>query len=214
MKTPDVIGPFTPNLAIRDRYPVPMPTTAPRPPHRHSLRPLALSMFLVLMGVWSVAGWNQIVQMMGRGLDGLAGLIPRASADAPLGAPVVLVGLAIAIDSVTLEVEGRRVTLLGVERPDADALCPLGERRVACERVGAVALHAIVQQNPVRCAADGRDRQGNLLGLCQAGKLDLNRWQVRRGHAYASDTRRVNYRADETLARSEALGVWATSPSE
>ncbi len=61
----------------------------------------------------------------------------------------------------------------------------------------------------VRCEGSERDRYGRLLGICQAGEVQLNAALVREGFAWAFVKYSSSYLGEEREARAAKRGVFA-----
>lgn len=117
-------------------------------------------------------------------------------------------GPARAIDGDTLEVQGQRIRLLGIDAPESGQACrdaqgtpyPCGER-------ARMAMAQMIAGQQVSCTVERADRYGRGLAVCRAGGLDLNAEMVRRGAAVAYIDRR--YQAQEQEARQARRGIWA-----
>ncbi|MCA9772197.1 MAG: thermonuclease family protein, partial [Myxococcales bacterium] len=97
-----------------------------------------------------------------------------------------LAGAAKIIDGDTLEVEGRRIQLRGIDAPEGDDLCE-SERGVSwpCGREAADALRAFVAGRRVTCDDARLDDEGTLWGTCTVAEEDLAAWLVFEGWARA-----------------------------
>jgi endonuclease YncB( thermonuclease family) len=124
--------------------------------------------------------------------------------------PSELLGRASVIDGDTIEVQGSRLRLSGIDAPESGqrALGPDGEIRIG--QAAAFALADKVGAQPVRCAIDGTDRYRRLLATCFLDGVDLNGWMVREGWALAFRRYSQRYVGDEDVAREAGRGIWAT----
>lgn len=131
---------------------------------------------------------------------------PGQSLERPTDA---LVGHARVVDGDTLEIQGIRVRLEGIDAPEIGQTCPgrwFG--RWSAGRDAAAELKHMINSAVVQCRSLGTDSYGRMLGLCSANGLDLNREMVRRGYAWAFVKYSARFVADEKVARDAAAGIW------
>lgn len=130
------------------------------------------------------------------------------------GAPVPaksesLVGLARLVDGDTLDIDGRRVRLFGIDAPETGQMCTDHHGRgYRCGEQAVLALRRLIRGNTVRCSGDERDRYDRLIATCQAGGRDLNRAMVQTGWAVAYRQYTDVYLAEELDAAKAARGLW------
>lgn len=108
-------------------------------------------------------------------------------------------------DGDSLELDGVRVRLIGIDAPETDQTCVLAGRSHPCGREARDYLLHLIAGRDVACAWSREDRYGRLLGRCRAGDTDLNAAMVRNGWAVAYG----GYEAEEADARAHRRGLWA-----
>lgn len=144
-----------------------------------------------------------------------------AVAEAPLaangpvqGGHMAVAGHARVVDGDTLEIEGVKVRLEGIDAPESDQPCLLRKpgppEFVRCGTQATEALVAAVGGKPVVCEGGKVDFFKRLLATCYADGVDLNRWLVRNGHAVAYRKYSTRYVHAEEMSKLEKLGVWST----
>ena len=69
-------------------------------------------------------------------------------------------------------------------------------------------LEAKVKGSSIKCISFTKDRYKRYLAKCFKGKINLNRWMVRNGHAVAYIRYSKEYIPDEDFARENKLGLW------
>lgn len=152
----------------------------------HVRRPVALA----LAGLTALAAFNHA-------------LGSRLEAAAPLS------GRAIAVDGDTLDLDGRRVRLEGIDAPEISQTC--GRRWLGtwnCGRAAQKALDRLVDGRRVECEPKGTDKYGRDLGICFVDGRDINAELVRKGMAWAFVKYSETYAEEEKAARSEGSGIW------
>ena len=119
-----------------------------------------------------------------------------------------LVGRASVIDGDTIEVNGRRIRLHGVDAPESAQNCLAGGTRWPCGRDATRALALRVEGQSVACDERDRDRYGRIVAVCRIGDKDLNAWLVANGWALAYRRYSAAYAGEEASARAARRGLW------
>ena len=84
-------------------------------------------------------------------------------------------GHASVIDGDTIEVEGQRVRLHGIDAPESDQRCQDADsKEYACGAVAADALSKLIGLQEVTCRGKQRDQYGRLIAVCRVGRANLN----------------------------------------
>ena len=131
-------------------------------------------------------------------------LIPRIllaltfiAASAPVAAQD-LAGPARVIDGDTLEVDGERIRIHGIDAPETRQLCSTGMDRTACGKQATSVMRDLIAGQPVRCEHRDVDRFGRIVAVCfNAEGRDLGKEMVRTGWALAYRQFSLDYVADE-----------------
>lgn len=112
------------------------------------------------------------------------------------------------IDGDSLELQGRRIRLWGIDAPEASQTCQRPNRggEYPCGAESTKALHELIGGQEVRCSTLRPDRYGRDLAVCFVGAVELNRAMIRSGWAlsYLAD----DYAAEQRTAQIEQRGVW------
>nr|WP_035724779.1 thermonuclease family protein [Bradyrhizobium sp. ARR65] len=138
-------------------------------------------------------------------------LILLLFAKAALAADIV--GQASIIDGNTLEIQGIRIYLWGIDAPESTQLCRGPDFKLyRCGANAANQLDGFIAQRPVRCSSMYEDQYGRTVATCFVGSVDLGEWLVSNGLAldwpnYSGG----RYRAAEREADRSARGIWAGS---
>lgn len=129
---------------------------------------------------------------------------------APAGAGIVS-GAARVIDGDTLEIEGHRIRLYGIDAPELRQTCDRNGETWTCGEESGRQLAAIIGDQRVDCEGDENDSYGRLVAVCSAGYTQLNRTMVESGWATAFRKYSQDYVADEIRARGERRGLWKST---
>lgn len=120
------------------------------------------------------------------------------------------VGNAEVIDGDTMDVNGSRVRLYGIDAPEAAQTCQRDGRTWAC---GSIAEHSLVYAiagRQVRCEEQDIDRYGRRVATW-AGEENLNAWMVETGWAVAyRQYGGAIYDLEEAVARAARRGIWSS----
>lgn len=120
-----------------------------------------------------------------------------------------IMGQATVIDGDTIEIQGQRIRLHGIDAPESKQLCEQGGQKYRCGQRASLALADKIGRTVVRCDKRGTDRYKRIIGICFSGDEDLNRWMVRTGWAVAYRRYSKDYVTDEESASSAGIGIWA-----
>ena len=111
------------------------------------------------------------------------------------------------INADTVDVDGVRWRLHGIDAPETRQLCRAWGLTWEC---GAAATEALRSRAAgMSCAGSGTDRYGRSIGVCSSGGEDLNAWLVANGWALAYRQYADDYADEEEVARSNGRGIHA-----
>ena len=119
--------------------------------------------------------------------------------------PDRLEGRPMVVDGDSLELDGHRIRLVGLDAPEFDQVCHADGQEIACGKQARRALEAIVGGSVVVCEIAGDDRYGRLLARCFQGKRDIGEQLVGAGWAIA----RYDYLDRQAEARNAGAGLWS-----
>lgn len=126
--------------------------------------------------------------------------------------PTLLVGRASIIDGDTIEIQGKRIRLFGMDAPESRQVCRDEDGHdYRCGQRAALALADKIGRRTVSCDPKDVDRYGRIVAVCKSGGEDLNGWLVREGLAVAYRRFSMDYVPMEDAARSAKRGIWAGS---
>lgn len=118
-------------------------------------------------------------------------------------------GTATVVDGDTVDVDGRRVRLEGVDAPEIAQVCGRAKGGVwPCGRAAADALVQLIGQQRVTCQSEGTDKYERMLGICSVAGVEINAHLVRKGYAWAFVKYSDRYVAEEAEAKAAAAGIW------
>ena len=120
---------------------------------------------------------------------------------AALFGPRAFSGTARIVDGDTIDVDGTRVRLFGIDAPE------MGQSQGA---VSKKALAMLLRGKTVTVRPVDRDRWGRIVGIVECEGHDVCRTMVAIGCALADRTYTRRYVADERRARRQGAGLWSS----
>ena len=109
------------------------------------------------------------------------------------------------IDADTVDIDGTRYRLHGIDAPERYQTCRAWGRTWDC---GAAATEALMSRaEGMRCEGGDTDRYGRVIGVCSSAGEDLNGWLVANGWALAYREYSGDYVDQEEQARSSRSGI-------
>lgn len=128
----------------------------------------------------------------------------------PFNASSTISGRASVIDGDTIEIQGQRIRLYGIDAPESRQTCrDENGRDYRCGQQATRALSNKIGGQTVSCDQRDIDRYGRIVAVCQVGGEDLNGWLVSEGLAVAYTRYSVKYVPAEIGARFAGRGIWA-----
>ena len=130
----------------------------------------------------------------------------------PFNASSTISGRASVIDGDTIEIQGQRIRLYGIDAPESRQTCRDGNGRdYRCGQRATSALSNKIGGQTVSCDQKDIDRYGRIVAVCRVGGEDLNGWLVSEGLAIAYRYYSMDYVSMEDAARTAKRGLWAGS---
>lgn len=121
----------------------------------------------------------------------------------------ILSGHARAYDGDSLFFNRVEVRLDAIDAPERDQACMNRQGTFwPCGIASRDALQAMIADNTVHCALQGRDKYRRLLGRCYVNGKDLNAAMVEAGYAAAYHHFSERYASEESRAKAAHAGVW------
>jgi endonuclease YncB( thermonuclease family) len=138
----------------------------------------------------------------------LAGIFAN-SVQAETAHRVIAEGQASVVDGDTLVVDGKEITLYGIDAPELKQTCEFRKKTIRCGVLSSDALRDLITgAHKVSCTDRGRDREGLRLGLCSADGFDIGRNMVHTGWALAWRRYSRMYIKVEEKAMAAKRGLW------
>jgi endonuclease YncB( thermonuclease family) len=115
------------------------------------------------------------------------------------------------IDGDTIDIEGTRIRLWGIDAPEMKQTCAGRDGQTyECGRDSAAVMRELTRDRRVECDQRDRDRYGRIVAVCRIESGEINAAIVRRGWAIDySHYSHGHYRVEEDAAHAEGLGIWA-----
>jgi endonuclease YncB( thermonuclease family) len=135
-------------------------------------------------------------------------LPPRQGTARPTAGGDAVSGLARVVDGDTLDIDGRRIRLEGIDAPEAAQTCGRPSGTWKCGSAAADALARLTARRKVACESRGTDKYGRMLGVCFVDGADINARMVRDGFAWAFLKYSQSYVREEAEARTARVGIW------
>lgn len=112
------------------------------------------------------------------------------------------------IDGDTIDIEGQRIRLHGIDAPETFQTCVAGGETWPCGRDATTALSDFIGASPVRCDGQGTDKYGRTIAACTVRGEDVEAWMVANGWALAYRKYSLDYVAEEAIAQAAHAGLW------
>ena len=133
-------------------------------------------------------------------LVSLVALGPPASAQ--------LVGRASVIDGDTIEIQGQRIRVFGIDAPEGAQVCTRAGKQYRCGEQAATALADKLGERTVSCEQRDVDQYGRIVAVCRVAGEDINGWLAEQGWALAYREFSKDYVDEEAAAKAARRGLW------
>jgi endonuclease YncB( thermonuclease family) len=119
-------------------------------------------------------------------------------------------GFSKVVDGDTVHINNNKIRLNGIDAPEKKQICIRSKQEYSCGTESTEALLKKIEKKPIICKVElNKDRYGRFIGVCFVGKINLNKWMVRNGHAVAYRRYSKDYIQDEEHAKKQKIGLWA-----
>jgi len=120
-------------------------------------------------------------------------------------------GMPTVIDGDTLNINGERIRLHGIDAPEARQACTRDDVEWLCGQEASKALRDYLRdQPPLECKQVDTDRYGRIVAKCYTSNdVDIGEWMVRNGWALAYRRYSEDYVSAEENARIAKHGLWS-----
>lgn len=113
------------------------------------------------------------------------------------------------IDGDTLEVDGEKIRLYGIDAPEAGQKCATpGGGTWPCGRDAIFLVERLISGADVHCDNRGSDDFERTLAVCTVGGVELNRALVEAGLAWSFRRYANDYDDAEDVAHAGGVGIW------
>ena len=131
-----------------------------------------------------------------------------------------IIGIPKIVDGDTVYINNYKIRLEGIDAPEMKQKCKKEKLKISsiigytfyedyyCGKHSKANLEAKVKGSSIKCISFTKDRYKRYLAKCFKGKINLNRWMVRNGHAVAYRRYSKEYIPDEDFAKENKLGLW------
>jgi endonuclease YncB( thermonuclease family) len=132
----------------------------------------------------------------------------RQSARGRMAGPNNLHGAVRVIDGDTLDVDGRRIRLFGIDAPERAQSCTRQGVAYACGHDATEAMRALAGDT-LTCEGRDTDRYRRLVAVCWHNGKDINAAMVEGGWAVAYRQYSTDYVGAENAAKRAGRGLWS-----
>lgn len=123
--------------------------------------------------------------------------------------PASVRGMAVVLDGDTLDIDGVRVRIHGIDAPEREQLCERADgSQYGCGQFARETMVQLIAGGQVTCTKRDVDPYGRMVGVCSGAQPDLGAAMVENGAAIAYRHYSMDYLPQENSARSHSRGVW------
>jgi len=118
-------------------------------------------------------------------------------------------GIARVIDGDTLEIDGQKIRLFGIDAPERGQVCrDASNTDYGCGIRASAEVDGLVSGQVISCQPRSKDKYGRVVAVCLVAGRDLGRELVAAGWAVAFERYSRDYVDEQTHAREKHLGLW------
>jgi endonuclease YncB( thermonuclease family) len=123
--------------------------------------------------------------------------------------PPSVSGTPLVLDGDTIDINGVRVRLFGIDAPERGQLCERADgSRYDCGQKARESLLAAIDNGAVRCTRRDVDPYGRMVAVCSNRQGDLGAMLVEEGAALAYRHYSNDYVDEEAKAQAARRGLW------
>jgi len=115
-----------------------------------------------------------------------------------------IVGNARIVDGDSLEIDGNRIRIVGIDAPELSQTCGNASVTWRCGQDARTALSEHIGKKSVHCVSEGKDKYRRSLAVCKVDGDDIGKWMITHGWAVSYG----KYKFDEAIARRNRFGLW------
>ena len=129
----------------------------------------------------------------------------------------VFEGIPRVIDGDSLEINGNKIRLFGIDAPEKKQNCKKSyliisflnfQKKYECGLLATNQLKKLINNKAVQCVSESKDRYNRYLSICYLKNKDINSWLVKNGYAIAYKKYSTKYILEEQHAKKNKLGIW------
>ncbi len=120
-----------------------------------------------------------------------------------------IIGIPKVVDGDTIYINSYKIRLEGIDAPEMKQKCKRNEKEYFCGNISKKRLEKKIENTVIKCISLTKDRYKRYLATCFSKKINLNRWMVKNGYAFAYRRYSKMYVNDERFAKENNLGLWS-----
>lgn len=121
----------------------------------------------------------------------------------------IVIGAARVIDGDTLDIQGNRIRIHGIDTPESRQTCLRGSITWLCGQEASALLRELTKNTQTKCERIDTDRYNRIVGKCFADGKDVGEEMVRSGMALAYRQYSKDYVSVEAAAKAASKGLWS-----
>lgn len=114
------------------------------------------------------------------------------------------------VDGDSLELNGKKIRLFGIDAPEWDQPCLRAIKRQTCGSLAKQYLkNEVIAGGEVKCVQKDKDNYGRSVSICYVNDTDIAMKMVKDGYAMAYRYFSKDYVQYEEEAKSKGAGLWS-----